>query len=92
LYTCEAFVYHKTDAASLNIHICRDLYRGPSRRLAQLHADAAARIAAARLVEAAQAVFNGTGTIQEWRQAYWAELAARTAATAIRRGFGHFRG
>lgn len=86
LSTCEASVYHKIDAAWLIIHVYRDLYRGPSRRLAQLAADQAADHAAAA------AVLNGTGTIQQWRQAYWAELAARTAAAAIRGGFGQFRG
>ncbi|KAJ6104341.1 hypothetical protein N7523_010661 [Penicillium sp. IBT 18751x] len=69
-----------------------DSYRGPSRRLARRAADDAVKIAAARLIAAAEALLNGTGTIREWRQAYLAELGARTAAEAIRRGFGHFRG
>jgi hypothetical protein len=82
--TYEASIYHKIDAAWLIIHIYRNTYRGPSRRLA-LHA-------AARTITAAETVFNRIGTIEEWRQAYWAELGARAAATAISRGFGHFRG
>lgn len=63
LSTCEASVYHKIDAPWLIIHVYRDLYRGPSHHLAQHAADRAARIAAARLIAAASAVLNGTGTI-----------------------------
>ena len=86
--TYKTSIYNKIDAAWLIIHI----YRGPSRRLALRAAHLAVAAAAARTIAAAQAVINTTGTIEEWRRAYWAELGARAAATAINRGFGQFRG
>jgi hypothetical protein len=72
LHECELSTSDKIDIFWLIIHIYRDLYRGPSRRLAIYAADEAVNIAAARTI---------TGTIGEWRQAYWAELGARTAVS-----------
>jgi hypothetical protein len=92
LHECELSTSDKIDTFWLTIHIYRDLYRGPSRRLAIHAAEGAVNIAAARTITAASAVLNGTGTIGAWRQAYWAELGARAAARAIRCGFGNFRG
>ncbi|KAK3934376.1 hypothetical protein QBC46DRAFT_413954 [Diplogelasinospora grovesii] len=42
-------------------------------------------------IAATEAVLNGTGTIEEWRRAFWAELGAHAATRAIDRGFGQFR-
>ncbi|RYP06944.1 hypothetical protein DL765_009310 [Monosporascus sp. GIB2] len=63
-----------------------------SRRLAARAARRALDLAAARTIAASEAVLNGDATIQEWRRAFWAELAAAAALAAIERGFGHFRG
>lgn len=78
LSTSAASIYHKIDAAWLIIHFYRDnnVYKGPSRRLAIL--------AAAEDI----AVQNGTGTVLEWRRAYWNELGARAASLALKLGFG----
>jgi hypothetical protein len=67
-------------------------HRTLSRRIATRNARIAVNVAAARLIAAAQALHNGTGTIDEWRRAFWAELAARAAVRALERGFGEFRG
>ncbi|RHZ54619.1 uncharacterized protein CDV56_105879 [Aspergillus thermomutatus] len=47
---------------------------GPSLSLALHAAEEAVNVAAARTIAASQAVLSHTGTIEEWRRAYWAEL------------------
>ena len=66
--------------------------RHPSRRIARSNANLAHNLPQARTIAVAQAVLGGTATIEEWRRACWAELAAAVVAAAITGGFGDFRG
>ncbi|PVH74317.1 hypothetical protein DL98DRAFT_658891 [Cadophora sp. DSE1049] len=59
------------------------IYRSSSRRLALQVAHRTLAIAQAATLAASEAVFQGNVTIEEWRRAYWAEVAAAAAAAAI---------
>ncbi|KAM0270903.1 hypothetical protein ACHAQH_009249 [Verticillium albo-atrum] len=65
---------------------------GPSRRIAIKSLDIQHEQAKHATITAAEAVLAGQLWFSDWLRFYRAEIAIEAALTALRRGFGEFRG
>lgn len=87
---------HSTNLLVIRLYLANVDYRerGPSRRLAIRRAEEVVEVAGARSFAATQALRANPNplTFACWRWAVCAELGAIAALTALRRGFGQFRG